>query len=92
MKNKKDSTRILQRNSKSSMNNVNGWIHYHWIRVKLSDSQLNKLKSATKNQTGVTWRMNTKMFNGNNLPHELLLTTRQETKLGIALKTICKLI
>ena len=25
--------------------------------------------------------MNAKMFNGNNLPHELLLTTRQTTKL-----------
>ena len=49
--------------------------------VKLSNSQLNKLKSAAKNQTGVTLRMNIKMFNGNNLPHELLLTTRQKTKL-----------
>ena len=27
-----------------------------------------------------------KMFNGNNLPHELLLTTRQETKLRNAFK------
>ena len=26
-------------------------------------------------------RINFKMFNGNNLPHELLLTTRQKTKL-----------
>ena len=26
--------------------------------------------------------MNIKMFNGNNLPHELLLTTRQKTKLA----------
>ena len=38
--------------------------------VKLLDSQLNKLKTAVKNQTGVTLRMNIKMFNGNNLPHE----------------------
>ena len=29
--------------------------------------------------------MNLKMFNGNNLPHELLLTTRQKTKLRNAL-------
>ena len=49
--------------------------------VKLSNSQLNKLKSAVKNQTGTTLRMNAKMFNGNSLPHELLLTTRQTTKL-----------
>ena len=39
------------------------------------------MKSATKNQTVVTLRMNIKMFNGNNSPHELLLTTRQKTKL-----------
>ena len=30
-------------------------------------------------------RINLKMFNGNNLPHELLLTTRQKTKLRNAL-------
>ena len=44
----------------------------------LSNSQLNKLKSAVKNQTEVTLRMTIKMFNWNNLPHELLLTTRQK--------------
>ena len=43
--------------------------------------QLNKLKTAAKNKTGVTLRMNIKMFNGNNLPHELLLTTRQKNNL-----------
>ena len=34
-----------------------------------------------KNKTGTTLRINFKMFDGNNLPHELLLTTRQKTKL-----------
>ena len=57
-------------------------VEYNKVNVKLSNSQLNKLKSATKNQTGRTLRMNIKMFNGNNLLHELLLTTRQKTKLG----------
>ena len=47
---------------------------------KVPDSQLNKLKTAVKNQTGITLRMNIKMFNGNNLPHKLLLTTRQKKK------------
>ena len=51
------------------------------VNAKLSNSQLNKLRSATENQTEVTLRMNIKMFNGNNLPHELLLTTKQKTKL-----------
>ena len=46
------------------------------VNVKLSDSQLNKL-----NQTGVNLKMNTKMFEGNNSPDELLLTTKQKTKL-----------
>ena len=54
---------------------------YFKVNVKLSNSQLNKLKTAAKNQTEVTLRMNIKMFNGNNLPDELLLTTRQKTKL-----------
>ena len=56
-------------------------VEYSTINAKLSDSQFNKLKSAVKNKQGTTLRMNVKMFNGNNLPHELLLTTRQTTKL-----------
>ena len=50
-------------------------VEYNAIKAKLSDLQLNKLKSAVKNKQGTTLRMNTRMFNGNNLPHELLLTT-----------------
>ena len=38
-----------------------------------------------KNKTGTTLRMSLKMFNEKDLPHELLLTTRQKTKLRIAL-------
>ena len=44
------------------------------VNIKLSDSQLDNLKSSAKNQTGVILRMNIKVFNGNNLPHKLLLT------------------
>ena len=54
---------------------------YNKVNVKLSDTQLKKLKTAVKNKTGTTLRISLKMFNGNNLPHELLLTTRQKTKL-----------
>ena len=53
-------------------------VEYNKVNVKLSDSQLNKFKNAVKDQTGTTLIMNIKMFNGNNLPHELLLTTRQK--------------
>ena len=56
-------------------------VKYNKVNVKLSSTQLKKLKTAVKNKTGKTLRINLKMFNGNNLPHELLLTTRQKTKL-----------
>ena len=39
--------------------------------VKLTDTQLNKLKTAVKNKTGTTLRMSLKMFDENDLPHEL---------------------
>ena len=54
---------------------------YNTINVKLSDSQLYKLKCAVRNKQGTTLRMSARMFSANNLPHELLLTTRQTTKL-----------
>ena len=56
-------------------------VEYKTINVKLSDSQLNKLENAVKNKKETTLRMNARMFNGNNIPHELLLTRRQTTKL-----------
>ena len=56
-------------------------VEYINVNLKLSDSQLNKLKSAVKNQTEVTLRMNNKIFEGKYLPHELLLTKRQKTRL-----------
>ena len=56
-------------------------IEYDKVNVKLSDTQLKKLKNAVKNKTGTTLSVSLKMFNRNNIPHELLLTTRQKTKL-----------
>ena len=61
-------------------------VKYNTVNAKLSDSQLNKLKSAVKNRQGTTLRMNTRMFSANNLPHELLLTTRQPNKLRNAIE------
>ena len=61
-------------------------VKYNKINVKLSDSQFNKLKTAAKNKTGATLGMNIKMFNWNNLLHELLLTTRKKTKLRNAIE------
>ena len=59
-------------------------VEYSKVNVKLPNSQLNKSKTATKTQTEVTLRMNIKIFNRNNLSHELLLTARQKTKLRTA--------
>ena len=59
-------------------------IEHNKVNVKLSDSQLNKLKNAVKNQTGVILRINLKICKENNLTNQLLLTTRQKTKLGNA--------
>ena len=56
-------------------------VEYNKVTVKLADTQLKKLKTAAKNKAGTTLRTSLKMFDGNNLPHELLLTTRQKTKL-----------
>ena len=63
-------------------------VEYNKVNVKLSDTQLKKLKTVVKNKTGTTLRMRLKMLNKNDLPHELLLTTRQK----MHLITICLLI
>ena len=47
-------------------------VEYNKVNVKLSDTQLKKLKNTVKNKTGITLRISLKMFN------ELLLTTRQK--------------
>ena len=56
-------------------------VEYNKVNVKLLVTQLKKLKTAVENETGTTQRMSLKMFAENDLPHELLLTTRQKTKL-----------
>ena len=55
--------------------------NYEDSRVKLTNSQLNKLKSAAKNKTGTILRSAKRNFQDEKLPHELLLTTRQKTKI-----------
>ena len=54
---------------------------YNSLNVKLSNSQLNKLKLAIKNETDVVLRISSNMVrysnDNTNFPHELLLTNRQ---------------
>ena len=56
-------------------------VQYSKVNVKLSDTQLKKIKTAVEIKTGTTITMNLKMFNGKDLSRELLLTTRQKAKL-----------
>ena len=49
---------------------------YQEMRVTLTNTQLNKLKSAAKNMTGTILRLNKKTFEDEELPHELFLTAR----------------
>ena len=53
---------------------------YNSLNVKLSNSQLNKLKSAIKNKTEIVLRLSSNVIGNSdetNFPHELLLTNRQ---------------
>ena len=56
-------------------------VEYSKANVKWSDTQLQKLKTTVKNNARTTLRMSLKIFDRNDLLHELLLTTRQITKL-----------
>ena len=54
---------------------------YNSLNVKLSNSQLNKLKSSVKNETDVVSRISSNMVGNSNdntnFPNELLSTNRQ---------------
>ena len=51
------------------------------VNPNLSDKKLKKLKTVVRKNTGSTLRMRLKIFDWNDLPHELLLTRRQKSKL-----------
>ena len=60
-------------------------VKYTKIICKLTNVQLNKLKKSVKSNEGATLRLGIENFNKDELPHELLLTTRQNTKLRNAI-------
>ena len=60
-------------------------VEYSKINCKLTNVQLNKFKKAVKSNEGATLRLSIRNFNKDEDPHELLLTTRQNTKLRNAL-------
>ena len=55
------------------------------MNVKLSNSQLNKLKLGIKNSTEVTLKISSNLVGDsndkNNIPHKLILTNTQVSKL-----------
>ena len=60
-------------------------VEYSERNCKLTNVQLNKLKKAVKSNEGATLRLCIRNFNKDEHPHELLLTTRKNTKLRNAL-------
>ena len=60
-------------------------VEYSKINCKLTNVQLNKLKKSVKSNEGATLRLGIKSFNEDELPYELLLTNRQNTKLRNAI-------
>ena len=64
-------------------------IQYNSLNVKLSNSQLNKLKFAIKNGTDVILRLSSKMIGNSddeaNFSHKLLLTNKQVANIRKAL-------
>ena len=64
-------------------------VEYSKINCKLTNvhslNKLNKLKKAAKSNEGATLRLSIKNLNKDELPHESLLTTRQNIKLRNAI-------
>ena len=56
-------------------------VGYSKVNVKLTDTQLKKLKNTIKNNGRTTLKMSFKKLDGNDPTQELLLTTRHKTKL-----------
>ena len=54
-------------------------VEYTKVNVKLTNLQLRKFKKAVKNNDSTTLRIGIKYLHKEDLPHELLLTTRQNT-------------
>ena len=60
-------------------------VEYTRVNIKLTNLQLIKLKKAVKNNDSTTLQIGIKNLNKEDLPHELLLTARQNTKLRNAI-------
>ena len=46
-------------------------VEYNKVNVKLTDTQLEKLKNTVKNKTGTTLRIKLKIFDGNEMIYHM---------------------
>ena len=60
-------------------------VEYTKVNVKLTNLQLSKLKKEVRNNDSTILRIGIKNLNKDEVPHELLLTTRHSTKLRNAI-------
>ena len=65
-------------------------VNYQEARVKLTNTQLNKLKSAAKNKTETISRLNKKNFEDEELPHESFLKQDKQLKKEMPLLIMCQ--
>ena len=76
--------KIKEKRLKFSQGSLTVWwkiANYQEATVKLTNTQLNRLKSAAVNKTGTILRLTKKNFEDEESPHEFFQTTRQTTKL-----------
>ena len=59
---------------------------YEEARIKITSTQLNKLKSAAKTRNGEALAISKKKNQDEKLLHELFLATRQKTKIRNAFR------
>ena len=73
--------------SQGSVTELQIMTNYQEMRVKATNTQLNKLKSAAKIKAGTALRINMKNFQDKELPRKVFLIIKQTTK--IPLLAIC---
>ena len=76
--------------SQGSVTVVWNMVNYQEARVKLTNTQLNKLKSAAKNKTETISRLNKKNFEDEELPHESFLKQDKQLKKEMPLLIMCQ--
>ena len=76
--------------SQGSVTVVWNMVNYQEARVKLTNTQLNKLKSAAKNKTGTILRSNKKNVENEELAHELFLKQDKQLKKEMPLLVMCQ--